>query len=459
MKLPAVFVRLFRTKAAVAAMTPANMSGWVSVLKESFSGAWQANITVDSTRDVLAFSGAFSPLTLIVADISKLRARLVEEDADGICTEIKSPLGAVLRRPNRYQNRIQFWAQWIMCKLLHGNTYALKVRDQRGVVVQLYILDPQRVTPLVTDDGDVYYQCAADNLTGLRTQITVPASEIMHDRWNCLFHPLVGIPPLYSCAMSATMGRKIQANSGTFFQNMSRPSGMLTSPNKIDPETALRLKNSWEENFGGDKIGRLAVAGDGLKYEAMTIPAEQAQLIEQLEWSVRDIAAAFHMPLFKVGGPIPPGGSVEAMQIQYYTDCLQTLIESAELCMDEGLGLRDNVYTEFDLVGLARMDTASQVKALSDSVGGGWMAPNEARRSRNLPPVKGGESPMIQQQNYSLAALAKRDALADPFGKTQPDAPAAPVPKPAANDDEMAVEEAAALLERITKGLACDTSN
>jgi hypothetical protein len=93
--------------------------------------------------------------------------------------------------------------------------------------------------------------------------------------------------------MSATMGRKIQANSGTFFQNMSRPSGMLTSPNKIDTETATRLKNAWEENFGGGNIGRLAVAGDGLKYEAMTIPAEQAQLTSA-EWSARDIAAASH---------------------------------------------------------------------------------------------------------------------------------------------------------------------
>jgi hypothetical protein len=96
------------------------------------------------------------------------------------------------------------------------------------------------------------------------------------------------------------------------------------------------------------------------------------------------------------------------------------------------------------------MDAASQIRRYPIRRGG-WMAPNEARRSRNLPPVKGGESPMIQQQNYSLAALAKRDALADPFGKAQPAAPAAPAPKPAANDDEMAVEEAAALLERITK--------
>ncbi len=33
----------------------------------------------------------------------------------------------------------------------------------------------------------------------------------------------------------------------------------------------------------------------------------------------------------------------------------------------------------------------------------------------SLPPVAGGDSPMLQQQNFSLAALAKRDAKEDPF--------------------------------------------
>ncbi len=37
----------------------------------------------------------------------------------------------------------------------------------------------------------------------------------------------------------------------------------------------------------------------------------------------------------------------------------------------------------------------------------------------------------MQQQNYSLEALAKRDAQDDPFGKSQPE----PAP-PAADDEE-----------------------
>jgi HK97 family phage portal protein len=157
------------------------------------------------------------------------------------------------------------------------------------------------------------------------------------------------------------------------------------------------------------------VLGDALKYEAMTIPAQQAQLIEQLEWTARDIAACFHMPLFKVGGPVPANHTIEALNLQYYSDCLQSLIEQFELCLDEGLRLPAGYSVELDTDQLARMDTAAQIEALNKSVAGGWMAPNEARKARNLRPVVGGDSPMIQQQNYSLAALAKRDAKEEPF--------------------------------------------
>jgi phage portal protein BeeE len=48
-------------------------------------------------------------------------------------------------------------------------------------------------------------------------------------------------------------------------------------------------------------------------------------------------------------------------------------------------------------------------------VGGAIYSPDEARARFDKKPVPGGNSPYLQQQNYSLAALAKRDAQADPF--------------------------------------------
>jgi hypothetical protein len=62
------------------------------------------------------------------------------------------------------------------------------------------------------------------------------------------------------------------------------------------------------------------------------------------------------------------------------------------------------------------------------------LSPNEGRQKLNLPPVKGGDNPFLQQQNYSLEALAKRDAKDDPFATSKPPAPVSPTtpvpPKP-----------------------------
>lgn len=63
--------------------------------------------------------------------------------------------------------------------------------------------------------------------------------------------------------------------------------------------------------------------------------------------------------------------------------------------------------------------------ASAKGVSGGILAPNESRRRLNLPPVDGGDTPYLQQQNYSLAALDKRDSQDDPFAsKSAPTAPA-----------------------------------
>lgn len=423
--------------------------GWFGIIRESFTGAFQSVVEVDAPRNILAFSAVFSCVTIIASDIAKLWIKLVEEDPDsGICSEIlrgSSAFLPVLKKPNAYQTRIKFITQWIVSKLLYGNAYVLKERDGRGVVVALYILNPQHVTPLITEDGGVYYKLASDYLAQIPDGITVPASEIIHDPMVTLWHPLIGVSPIFACGVSATMGNKIQANSTKFFLNMSRPSGALTAPGTINTETAERIKKHWEENFSGNNLGRLAVLGDGLKYDAMTIPAQEAQLIDQLKWTVEDVARCFHVPLYKLGGPIPIGNSIEILNQAYYQDCLQTLIENLESSLDEGLSLPKNYYTELDLNGLLRMDTAARFESLNKAINGGWMSPNEARARENMKPVDGGYSPMIQQQNYSLAALAKRDASADPFSKGSAAPPAAgasadATPAPAVPADAAAKE-------------------
>lgn len=427
--------------------------GWWPVIREPFSGAWQRGMEV-RVETAASNPVLFRCVSLIASDVSKLRCRIVALDRDGIWTETETPaFSPVLRKPNGYENRIQFFSSWMLSKLLHGNTYVLKARDARNVVTALYVLDPTRVKPMVAADGSVWYQLSQDNLARVdNAQLVVPASEIIHDRWNTLYHPLVGLSPIYACGMTALQGSEIQRTSTLFFKNGSKPGGVLTHPDFIDGEMAKEYKARWEEAYSGDNQGRVAVLGNGLKYEAVAINNVDSQLVEQLKWAGETICGVYGVPAYMAGvGAAPLNNNVGSLALLYYGQCLQPLIESIEECLDDGLGLltvKDGgtrYGVEFDLSDLLRMDPATQIETLSKGVLGGLMKPNEARKAINRPPVDGGDSVYLQQQNYSLEALAKRDAQADPFGKTQP--------APTAANDQSGTQAASALAA-IMKGLA-----
>jgi HK97 family phage portal protein len=410
--------------------------GWWPIIRDWYPGAWQRNDEL-CLEDWLSYWPVFRCIELIASDISKMRLKLVELSVDGIWRETESPaFSPVIRKPNAYQNRIQFFGSWMQSRLIHGNTYVLKLRDQRGIVTGMMVLDPRRVSTLIAPNGDVYYELrggdwqpmpGVGDFTNVEQTVVAPAREIIHDRVDTFYHPLVGLSKMYAAGMLATQGLRIQKNSATFFANGSNPGGVLTAPGAISDETAKRLKDHWDQNYSGANVGKVAVLGDGLKYEPMATKAVDAQLLEQLKFTAEAVCGVFGVPPYKLGlGPMPTANNVEALDQQYYSQCLQASIEAIELCLDEGLGIGignkvdGKIYgTEFDLDDLLRMDTATLIKAEADAVGAGIKAPNEARLRLNLPPVIGGDTPYLQQQNFSLAALDKRDKD-DPFTKPEP---------------------------------------
>lgn len=431
------------TKAPARLSSIDQSRGWFTLFDTSGSFSWQQDEEIN--RDaVLANWALFSCMTLIAGDIAKCSIKLMEK-VDGIWKETESPaFSPVLRKPNRYQTRQQFIDAWMTSKLGYGNAYVLLQRDARGVVVAMYVLDPARVQTLVAENGEVYYQLFRDDLSGLREDFpAVPASEIIHDRFNCLFHPLQGLSPIYACGLAAVQGSAIQRNSSKFFQNMSRPAGILTAPGAISNETAERLKTNWQSNYGGENFGKVAVLGDDLKFQAMAATAADSQMVEQMKLSAEMICSTFHVPAFKIGaGTIPAGQKVEDLNQIYYADCLHALMDAVATGISEGIGLGYPVggrwmCVKFDLDDLLRMDQASYANVLGTYVDKGLMAPNEGRRKINLPPLLGGDTVYMQQQDFPLDQVR--------LNKIEQPAPiAAPAEDEAMSDDEMDEEMEAA---------------
>lgn len=119
-------LNISRAAPAEKAMSPVAQGrrGWFSIF-ESFPGAWQHNVEVK--RDVVLSNPTdFACRTLIASDIAKLRIKLVARDAEGIWSETTNTAHSpVLRKPNDFQNRIQFMESWVLSKLQTGNAVIL----------------------------------------------------------------------------------------------------------------------------------------------------------------------------------------------------------------------------------------------------------------------------------------------------------------------------------------------
>ena len=417
----------FRPGAVVGA-TPVASAGFVPIVREPYTGAWQQNAELVGAETALSNPTVFRCVSLIATDIGKLPLRLVAIDANGIWHETtSSAFSPVLRKPNGYQTIGQYLEAWLFSKLLTGNAYSLKERDERGVVIGLHVLDPARVKVLVATDGAVYYELQTNDLAGMPSTgaaVVAPAREIIHDRWNCAFHPLQGLSPLYACGGAARQALEMQAASTEFFSLGGRPSGMLVPATNIDQKTIDRIAATWH-SLGP---GRTAILGSAMKYEQVTTSASESQWNEQIGWTAKTIAGVFGVPISMVdSSQQPPYANSEASALQYHSQCLQTHLTGIELALDQGLELPAPYGTEFDLDDLIWLDTATRTKTAHDLVAAGVMSPNEARRKFvGLGPVPGGDTPYLQSQYYSLEALERRD-LANP-AQSAPTMPAAPAP-------------------------------
>ncbi|MDY1084444.1 phage portal protein [Pseudomonas aeruginosa] len=379
--------------------------GWWPLIREPFTGAWQRN-KEERIDTLIQYPTLYACVSRIATDIGKMPFSLKAKNSNGIWEVIESPaFSPVLRKPNHYQTAQQFREHWSLSKKTQGNTYALKGRDMRGVVIGLYILDPCRVMPLVSDSGEVFYQLYTDNLNLLpdgETDLIVPATEIIHDRCICPFHPLIGLPPIAAAYWPALKNMRILRSSSEFFANNAQPSGILSAPGAISDGTADRLRAYWNENFTGANAGKVAVVGDGLQFVSLASKSVDSQMVEQLRYSDEQICQPFGIPPFKVGlGSIPAGLGVDAINQLYYDDALQADIQAMECLLSEGL----NTYpykVDLDESVLMRMDAGKKADYHKTLIDGSIETINDARMSFNLAPLAGGNTVYMQMQDMPL---------------------------------------------------------
>jgi HK97 family phage portal protein len=430
---------LGRVLAAIHRATAPSPGGalwhWPSNGDRGPPGAWQRNLNSNWLgQELIAFSAVYACINRIASDISKLPPIVYAVDPK---TNAKTPQRAdyyvqLMNRPNDFQTHGDFMYAFVQSYLMQGNTYVYCRRNRRDEITAMNVLNPYRTTPLIAEDGSIYYRCAEDLLAGIDSGQIVPARDMIHHRLPLLpGFPLVGVTPIFAAAASSAVGLKILQNSQQFFANAARPSGMLISDVKIADPEAARIRQDFDSAYRGEGIGKTALLSGGLKWEPLTITAQDAQLIEQLRWSVEDVGRVFSVPSFMLGDTSRVSyRNTEMLARMYLQQCLSAHIKAIEERFQAAFEFGPGFAFELDLSALLRTEIDVRYQAYQLALNSGWQSINEVRAQEGLDPIEGGEVPRVQMQYVPID---------EPSTGALP--PTTPGPGPAEPGDEPAPPE------------------
>jgi HK97 family phage portal protein len=354
-----------------------------------------------------------------------------------------SALSRILRHPNAYQSSSDFLLALTRSLYLEGNAYAVAIRNNRFEVDELHLMDPRQSSPQVTEDGDVFYRLSGNDVIsrqiwgqdrGTWSHLLVPQRDVLHVRLNTYERtkwpwPLLGESPLIAAYGDIAWFDRIRDQQSQFFQNQARPSAVLTTDLVLDRDQVQNLRDRWNEQSKGLHAGGVPILTGGLKvHQWAESKARDMQIAEQLQLTRDQIALVFRIPLAVLGLGRTPISSTEALMGQWKSMglgfCLNHIEEAFGILFD--LRGQPYEYCEFDTEALLRTARKERIDALARAVQGGIYSPNEARAKEDLPAVKAGEEPRVQQQVVPLSFASSGEIPpAPPASSTTP--PAAPI--------------------------------
>ncbi len=394
----------FKTKAATDQPSGHSSGGWRRIL-EPFGGAFQRGIEVEQSTLATSSPVLFACLDRVSSDIGQLAFVVKQNDSSGIARVVKSPtIAKTLDRPNDFQSASQFRKAWILSKLMHGNALILKAGGQ------LFVLDWSKVVPLVSDSGAVFYRLHMGSSQNLLPetfgdgQVTIPASDVIHDRGPCLFHQLVGVAPITAAYWPSAKAYYINKNNAETFSKGNELSGVLVVPAGLSDDAAKQLKTEWQ-TMGANSV---RVIGADASFTPFSAKSTDSQTVEQLALSDKAICQPFGIPPFIVGAEsLPSGQRPGDYMLSYFKLALQQHVDSMETLLTRDLNLPRGQRIELDTSALLRMDEGRRAEVYGQMIASSLLTVNEARAEFDRPPVPSGDQIFVQKQNVPLDVAAR----------------------------------------------------
>ncbi|SDP40333.1 phage portal protein, HK97 family [Filomicrobium insigne] len=354
--------------------------------------------TTVTAQKALQLAAVWACVKATAQAVSSLPLKIYEKTTDGdrkLVTD-HDLVNVLEYSPNEDQTPLEFWEAMVSWLLVSGNAYAEKVKTGNR-------LSALRLLP----SDKVSLERDADNVLRYRYSDGSHSELLSRDS---VFH-LKGFGFGGDLGLSAisygvqTFGTAIatEETAAKTFANGLQASGVLSSDQILKEPQRNQLQKIMEEFVGSRNAGKLMVLEAGLKYQALSLNPEDAQMLESRRFDIEQICRWFGVPPIVIGhaaaGVTTWGSGIEHILLAWLTLGIDPLCDRIEQRIRKQLfneTERKRFYAEFNREALLQMDSTAKSTFLSQMVNNGLMTRNEGRAKLNLPRKDGGDALTIQ---------------------------------------------------------------
>jgi HK97 family phage portal protein len=208
-----------------------------------------------------------------------------------------------------------------------------------------------------------------------------------------------GLPAIRAAREAIGLSRVLEKQQARLAGNGGKPSGVLSFAQKLAPETATKLRDTWQQRFGPDGEGGIAVLDQDAKFHSMTMTNVDAQYIETRKMQVEEIARAFRVQpiMLMQADKAATFASAEQMFRTHVIHTLGPWVARWEAACHRDILDHDPVLrVDLDERNLLRGDFKDQAEYFAKALGAGgtpaWMTQDEVRGDVGLAPLGGRAS-------------------------------------------------------------------
>ena len=370
-------------------------------------------------RTAMQTTAVYACVRILAEAVASLPLHVYEYQDDGGKKLVHDhPLYYLLHdEPNPEMTSFVFRETLMSHLLIWGNAYAQIIRDGAGRVLGLYPLLPDKMDVQRDDRGNIYYVYSRNSdenpMFKEYGDIRLKAEDVLHIP-GLGFDGLIGYSPIAMAKNAVGMTLACEEYGASFFANGANPGGVLEHPGVLkDPS---KVRESWNSVYRGvNNAHKIAVLEEGMKYQQIGIPPEEAQFLETRKFQINEIARLYRIPPHMVGDLDKSSFSnIEQQSLEFVKYTLDPWVIRWEQSLQRSLllpGEKGKYFIKLNVDGLLRGDYQSRMNGYAVGRQNGWFSANDIREMENMNPIPDEQGGNLYLINGAMTKLEDAGAF------------------------------------------------